>query len=87
VSLVRERKLHGDKIWALEGGEDAAPIGSAPIVDSVTWAIGNENAGIDPAILKICENVFYLPMLGEKESLNVVIAFGAAAYFSGFFQK
>lgn len=80
AALAGELAAQGHRLWALEGGADARPIGSAPAVDSVTWVIGNENAGIDPTILAVCENIFYLPMMGDKESLNVVIAFGAAVY-------
>jgi len=43
--------------------------------------IGNELAGVDPDILVISDRILYIPMLGEKESLNLTVAFGIAAYF------
>jgi tRNA G18 (ribose-2'-O)-methylase SpoU len=43
--------------------------------------VGNERAGVDPGILDLCDVVLALPMMGEKESLNVAVAFGVAAYW------
>lgn len=42
--------------------------------------VGNERAGVDPGLLEFCEAVLSLPMVGSKSSLNVTVAFGAAAY-------
>jgi tRNA G18 (ribose-2'-O)-methylase SpoU len=42
--------------------------------------VGSEITGIDPAILERCARVFFLPMLGVKESLNVAVALGIALY-------
>ncbi len=50
----------------------------------VALILGNEQAGVDPDIIEICESVVALPMLGEKRSLNVAVAFGAAAYWLSF---
>jgi 23S rRNA (guanosine2251-2'-O)-methyltransferase len=43
--------------------------------------VGNENHGIDPEILKTCEKIIHIPMAGQKESLNVSVAFSIAAYW------
>jgi tRNA G18 (ribose-2'-O)-methylase SpoU len=42
--------------------------------------VGNENLGIDPEIQKLSDFVIAIPMSGEKESFNVSVAFGIAAY-------
>lgn len=42
--------------------------------------VGNEKAGVDPGLLALCDVVLQLPMQGHKESLNVAVAFGIAAY-------
>ena len=42
--------------------------------------IGNEVKGVSPSILKRADKVISLPMFGRKESLNVAVAFGIAAY-------
>jgi tRNA G18 (ribose-2'-O)-methylase SpoU len=42
--------------------------------------VGNEVTGVDPGLLELCDNIFYIPMRGKKKSFNVAIAFGIAAY-------
>ena len=67
----------------LGGNENAQPFFAAdPTLphSRVIVIVGNENAGIDPGILHICDRVFSLPMYGFKESLNVAVAFGIVAY-------
>jgi len=44
------------------------------------FVVGNEVDGISPELLSQCDAVCHLPMKGWKESLNVAVAFGAAAY-------
>lgn len=42
--------------------------------------LGEETTGINRSILKLCDKVVEIPMHGKKESLNVSVAFGIAAY-------
>ncbi len=42
--------------------------------------MGNEKKGLSKEILKRCDEVVFIPMLGKKESLNVSVAFGVAIY-------
>lgn len=74
-------------LWAIEGGEHATPLfdATSPQKDQkIVLVIGNELAGIDPGILEVCERILYIPMQGHKESLNLTVAFGVAAYFLRF---
>ena len=48
--------------------------------DNVALVVGNEVDGIKPGILKLCNYVVHIPMMGKKESLNVSIAAGIAMY-------
>lgn len=43
--------------------------------------LGNEIKGISPSVLKRSDKIIHLPMRGEKESLNVSVAFGAIGYY------
>ncbi|MBE9524407.1 MAG: RNA methyltransferase [Chloroflexi bacterium] len=77
-------KNQGFGLWAIEGGARAKPLFESsppPENQPIVLVIGNELAGVDPDILAICERVLYIPMGGSKESLNVTVAFGIAAYF------
>ncbi len=42
--------------------------------------LGNEVEGLSPALLARTDAIVHLPMYGKKESLNVSVAFGIAAY-------
>jgi tRNA G18 (ribose-2'-O)-methylase SpoU len=44
----------------------------------ITLIVGNEITGVDPALLDLCDKILYIPMRGEKRSLNVEVAFGVA---------
>ncbi len=65
---------------ALEAGPRAVPL------DQVAWpaplclVVGNEVAGITPAVLDACPVHAVIPMRGVKSSLNVAVAFGIAAH-------
>jgi tRNA G18 (ribose-2'-O)-methylase SpoU len=42
--------------------------------------VGSEVTGVDPELLDLSDEIFYIPMRGEKKSFNVAIAFSIAAY-------
>ena len=54
--------------------------------EKLVLVVGNEPAGVDPALLPVADKVVYLPMAGNKQSLNVSVAFGIAAYQLAFSQ-
>ena len=79
----------GAVLWALEGGKESLPILSAlpmaaRLKTSLVLVVGNEVSGVDPSVLNLCEQRIAIPMHGMKDSLNVSIAFGIAAYFLRF---
>ncbi len=82
--LVTSLKKQGFKIIALEQARDSVPCYSLQTtnysLDRVALVLGAEVEGIAPAILKKCDTIIEIPMLGVKESLNVSVAFGIAAY-------
>ena len=84
LEAARALKATGTRLWALEGGPRAESLftlaGDLP-GPPIVLVVGNEVSGVDPGILAICERVAVIPMQGAKDSLNVAIAFGIAAYF------
>ena len=42
--------------------------------------LGEEVGGVDNSLLKLADKVVEIPLFGKKESLNVSVAFGVAAY-------
>ena len=43
--------------------------------------VGGEVTGLSGAILKQADAILAIPMSGQKESLNVSVAFGIAVYY------
>lgn len=83
LKLVKSLKLEGWKVLALEEDERASPISqftksqfSAPVV----LIAGSEVTGVDPELLNLADQIFFIPMHGQKRSFNVAVAFGMAAF-------
>ncbi|MFD1706374.1 TrmH family RNA methyltransferase [Siminovitchia sediminis] len=62
---------------ALEKAEPYMNVGPA---DSFALIVGNEGAGMDPAILKETDQNLFIPLYGKSESLNVAVAAGILLY-------
>ena len=82
LDAVTQLKQEGYQLWALEGGDSAEPLLEMQVPTGVKIALvlGNETAGVDPAIIAQTDRLVALPMRGGKQSLNVSTAFGIAAY-------
>ena len=42
--------------------------------------MGNEQAGLPPALMQACTQLIRLPMLGRSDSLNLAVATGVTLY-------
>jgi len=75
-------KLKKDKIYivALEQDKGAVEYTKFKPKFSLALIVGNEVKGISKKILDKSDKIIFLPMLGQKESLNVSVAFGVAGY-------
>jgi 23S rRNA (guanosine2251-2'-O)-methyltransferase len=83
VIAARALKRRGFKLFSLEANLQAISIFEldlARIEDPILLVVGNEINGVDPELLSVSDQVVWIPMQGEKESLNVSLAFGIAAY-------
>lgn len=47
-------------------------------VAPLALVVGHEVFGVSASVLKLCDQHLQIPMLGQKESLNVSVAFGIA---------
>ena len=84
VEAGKKLREDGFSLWAIEGGDKSTSLFEAKRPqqdDKIALVIGNELAGVDPEIMEVCEEILYIPMQGDKESLNLTVAFGIAAYF------
>ena len=68
----------GVPLWAADAG--GRPVRSLPAPDALALAVGNEGAGITPAVRGAAAEVVSLPMAPGVESLNVGVAAGILLY-------
>ena len=74
-------RAEGFTIAALERTADArAPADVARDQFPLALVLGNEVTGVPADVLAACDLVIGLPQYGAKQSLNVSVAFGIAAY-------
>ena len=84
VELVHRLKIEGWKVYGLEEDERAVNISNQFSVNSnQVLILGSEVTGVDVDLLSLCDQIFYIPMQGEKRSLNVAIAFSIAGFVLG----
>jgi 23S rRNA (guanosine2251-2'-O)-methyltransferase len=79
-TLVKNLQKKGVKVVALEKSEESVDIAAAKFDFPLALIVGNEVDGVQPEILKLCDQTVHIPMLGKKGSLNVSIAAGIAMY-------
>jgi len=86
--LGQDLQAEGFRLLALETTPHAVPLFDVDLqgfgTDPLLLVVGNEQAGVDPGLLNLCDLVLALPMVGSKASLNVAVAFGVAAYWLAF---
>ncbi len=85
--LVEKLKKEGYQIVSLE--QTPKSISYLKFKPKFPFAliIGNEGKGIKKSLLDRSDKIIDIPMRGQKESLNVSVAFGIAAYRIGKFRQ
>lgn len=69
------------KLIALEQNEKSIDYKNLKIEkENVAIVVGSETDGVQKEVLDLVDKIVEIPMLGLKESLNVVIAFAILAY-------
>ena len=82
--LIDKLKKEKISIIALEQTKKSLPYTQFKPKFPLALVIGNEIKGVSLSVLKRADQVIHLPMLGQKESLNVAVAFGIAGYYLRF---
>lgn len=79
IEFLQEMKNGGFQIVALEQSErsvDYKEINEKFPANKRVVVLGNEVDGVSKEILELCDVIGEIPMLGQKESLNVSVSFG-----------
>lgn len=81
ASYIRKLKGNGFSAVGLENNrKDTISLSDFVPTFPLVLVVGNEVRGISPTIEKEMDALIAIPMKGKKESLNVAVAFGIAAY-------
>lgn len=82
LELAKKLKREGFTIYSIELSDDAidykALYKNTP--KNVCFILWNEVKGVDSNLLDISDEIVMIPMLGNKESLNVSVAAGIVMY-------
>ncbi len=79
-SVVSRLRDEGFQIIGLEQTVDSVWHTDCLLKSKVCLIVGNEVEGIDQSVADLCDQCVEIEMSGVKNSLNVSVAFGIAAY-------
>lgn len=79
TKAIDDLHLNGIKVFASEmtAGKKVYEL---DFTEPCALVLGNEEKGIHPSIIKVCDEQFGIPMTGNFESLNVSVAAGMILY-------
>lgn len=80
LKLIKKLKTEKYQIVAVEQSDKSVDYKKVKIQKPVLFIVGNEVEGMDQKTLSLCDVVAEIPMEGDKESLNVSVAFGVALF-------
>lgn len=84
IELIRTLKQDGVDVIALEQAEASIKLNTYKPPKKMALLLGREVDGLDPKLLNLCDKALEIPMLGSKESHNVVQAAAMALYHCRF---
>jgi 23S rRNA (guanosine2251-2'-O)-methyltransferase len=79
-ALISSLKKRDFTLTALEQSQQAISLPDFKPPQRVAVIVGREVEGIEPGVLGQCDHILEIPMLGRKESFNVVQAAAMALY-------
>lgn len=79
MKAVDELHLNGIKVFASEMTANIS-LHQLDLKEPSVVIMGSEDNGVYPALMKICDDTFKIPMAGDFESLNVSVAAGMILY-------
>ena len=78
--IIFELKSNKYQIIALEQTKKSIDYKKVKIKYPVLFIVGNEVEGVPQETISLCDIVTEIPMAGDKESLNVSVAFGVGLF-------
>lgn len=79
MKTVDDLHMNGIKVYASEM-KSTMKLYDLHFAEPCAIVLGGEEHGVHPALMKICDEQFQIPMTGDFESLNVSVASGIILY-------
>lgn len=79
-ATLKDMKDKGFWIYATALSEKAITYKQATFNDPMVIIVGNEQKGVNNTLLKMADQIIYIPMEGSVQSLNVSVAAGIILY-------
>jgi tRNA G18 (ribose-2'-O)-methylase SpoU len=81
MDVIEELRRQGYMLYALEQSPSAIPLTKCQPTQNLAVIVGREVEGIEQEILHTVDEIVEIPMLGKKESFNVVQAAAMALFY------
>lgn len=78
--VIQRLRVDGYKIYALELTSDAIELAQFNPPLKIALLLGTETTGIPPSLIAQCDGAIMMTQKGMKESMNVAVAAGIAAW-------
>lgn len=78
--LITKLKKEGFYLIAIEQAENSVDYKKVKAQTKTAFIFGNEVEGLSKSILKKCDVIAEIPMMGDKESLNISVSAGVALF-------
>jgi tRNA G18 (ribose-2'-O)-methylase SpoU len=78
--LIKKLQADGVTVVAVEQAPNSVSLSDFKVPDSVAYIMGSETEGVPEEVLEIVDVILEIPMLGQKESLNVSVSAGIVLY-------
>lgn len=80
IKLITTLKSSGVMVVAVEQAPNSISLYDFEVPEKVAYIMGSETEGLPESVLQAVDVVLEIPMLGEKESLNVSVTAGIVLY-------
>jgi len=79
-AALKELQLEKLSVVPVEQTKRSIQLHTFSVPENVAYVMGNEVEGVSDVFLQAADTIIEIPMLGEKESLNVSVAAGIVMY-------
>lgn len=80
LATIAKLQAAGSVVVAVELAPGAVSLSDFEVPADVVYVLGSETEGLSAEVLAAVDQVVEIPMLGQKESLNVSVACGIVLY-------